>query len=80
MSKQPEFEIGTKRLETQWDNDTAEYVYVLFEYRGSVARIGGSHIDYDWSNIASGDLSWAKRQAQHYKIQIGGPAKKLEGL
>jgi len=67
---EPSIPIGTMKIVKEWNPDTAEYDYTLYE-RDWFPSIGvyGSSFDF-WKSIASGNLAWAKKNAAHYKIEI----------
>lgn len=75
---EPEFPLGTMKIVKEWDCYDAKYRYFLYKYDSGLGGGPYAQTIYYWHRVAYGNLTWAKKNAAHYKIKIEGESKENE--
>lgn len=77
--KQDYIPYESKRLIKYWNIESANYMYRLEEWRQDMSYLLSYKPypfpdlpppSYYWKTIGTGNLTWAKKNAAHYKIKI----------
>jgi hypothetical protein len=58
---------GTYKIVKEWSAESADWTYKIYIY--ALPTLGVS-LYYYWNCLGEGDVEWAMKNAEHYKIQI----------